>query len=183
MASGSTAPAETAFGRAKPGVLAASFGRLFRSMRAAALFAPIYAIGVTLSVALHFIWREQAFNTRTTAVLILFAVGALVAGFLAWAVSAMVAGIRPPSARFAAMTLFLTVATAGITAFIFFLQFRVYYAQGHSVEFTKLWLVQLMFTGASAVYIFLSSGLRLLLPFGLPVLFGAAYLFARKPRR
>ncbi len=182
MAAGSNP--RTAPGNAveKTGFVLASLLRLRHAFRPAILFAPCYAAAVAGAVALHLVWREQAVNTRVTAVLILFALGALIAGFLSWLMAAMVAGNRPVSARFAAMMVLLAVSTAGLTAFLFFLQFRVYYAQWHASELTLLWLYQLAFTGASAVYIFMSSGLRMLLPFGLPVLFGAAYLFARRQR-
>lgn len=168
--------------RARPGILRRGLRRLRRGFWPAVLFAPAYSGAVAGAVTLHFVWREQAFNVRAVAVLVLFALGALTAGFLSWLCAAMIAGHRPLSARFAAMLISLAVSTAGLTAFLFFLQFRVYYAQWHSSELTLLWLYQLAFTGASAVYIFMSSGLRLLLPFGLPVLFTAAWLFARRPR-
>ena len=80
------------------------------------------------------------------------------------------------------MSFTLILGTAGITAFFFFLQYRLYYAQWHDQSFSEMWIVQMLFTGATAVYIFAVSGLRMLLPFGLPVLFGAALVFARKPR-
>lgn len=163
-------------------MIRAAFRRLVRSLPKAALFAPLYGAAVTGSVVAHMAWYNQAYGLRMLAVIILFALGGTVGGFLAWVFAATVAGARPRSARFAAMCFALILATAGITAFFFFLQYRLYYAQWHDQSFSEMWIVQMIFTGASAVYIFAVSGLRMLLPFGLPVLFLAALVFARKPR-
>ena len=163
-------------------MIRAAFRRLVRSLPKAALFAPFYGAAVTASVVVHMVRHDQAYGLRMLAVIILFALGGTVGGFLAWVVAATVAGARPRSARFAAMSFTLILGTAGITAFFFFLQYRLYYAQWHDQSFSEMWIVQMLFTGASAVYIFAVSGLRMLLPFGLLVLFGAALIFARKPR-
>lgn len=167
---------------AKVGVLRGAFRRLRHAIVPALLFAPCYAIAVSAAVALQLHWREQDFNTRVLAVLILFLLGALLSGAVSWALAAMIAGNRPWSARFAAMMALLALTTAGLTAFLFFLQYRIYFAQWHGEIFTMLWVFQMLFTGATSVYIFMSSGLKLILPFGLVALFGAALLFARKPR-
>ncbi|WP_146610135.1 hypothetical protein [Rhodobium orientis] len=177
-----TAPA-TKSGGAPAGLLRAALTRARTALLPALAFAPAYAGGVVVAVALHLYWRETAFNTRTGAILILFALGALLGGFLAYVLAATVAGARPFSARLAAIAVALMAITAGVTAFLFFLQFRVYYAQWHSDHFGRLWLMQMAYTGATAVYIFMSSGLKLILPFGLPVLFAAAWVFARRKGR
>ena len=180
VATSATMPIPAAFETV--GVFRAAGRRFRHALRPALVFAPTYSVAVTASVALHFVWREQGFTTRAGAVMALFALGGLIAAYLSWVIAATIAGHRHGSVRFAAMTAILTVGTAGITAFLFFLQFRVYYAQWHAPEFSFLWLIQTMFTGATSVFIFATSGLRLLLPFGLPVLFAGALVFARRKR-
>ncbi|MCW2308377.1 hypothetical protein [Rhodobium gokarnense] len=170
-------------GGAPAGLLRAAFTRARAALLPGLVFAPAYASGVVVAVALHLYWREMAFNPRTGAILILFALGALLGGFLAYVLAASVAGARPFSARLAAIAVALMAITAGITAFLFFLQFRIYYAQWHTDHIGRLWLMQMAYTGATAVYIFMSSGLKLILPFGLPVLFAASWVFARRSGR
>ncbi len=179
-----TGPLIPEIGEAMPrsGIIIRTLRRARHALLPAALFAPAYGAAITTAVIGHMVWREQAIGMRMLAVVILFALGGTIAGFAAWLTAATIAGARRRAQRFAAMTFALTLATAGFTAFLFFLQFQVYYAQWHDEAFSRMWVWQVLFTGASAVYIFISSGLRMLLPFGLPVLFFAAWLFARKPR-
>ncbi|EDQ33445.1 hypothetical protein HPDFL43_09422 [Hoeflea phototrophica DFL-43] len=84
---------------------------------------------------------------------------------------------------FAAAVLCLIVFTIGITAVLFAIIYRNFYAQWHGDPFTKLWLIQLAFTSASALYQFAVVGLRLYLPLGVVLLFAAAVLLARGHRR
>jgi hypothetical protein len=84
---------------------------------------------------------------------------------------------------FAAALLCLIVFTIGVTAVLFAIIYRNFYAQWHGDPFTKLWLVQLAFTSASALYQFAVIGLRLYLPLGMALLFAAAFLLARGHHR
>ncbi|OCW58781.1 hypothetical protein AWJ14_00375 [Hoeflea olei] len=90
---------------------------------------------------------------------------------------------RSRETAFAAAFLCLSVLTIGITAAIFAIIYRNFYAQWHGEPFTKLWLLQLAFTTASALYQFAVLGLRLYLPLGLAFLFGASWLLARSHRQ
>jgi len=86
---------------------------------------------------------------------------------------------RAREAAFAAAFLSLTAFTIGMTAIAFAVIYRNFYAQWHGDPFTKLWLAQLVFTTASALYQFAVQGVRLYLPLGLVFLFAASYLLAR----
>jgi hypothetical protein len=90
---------------------------------------------------------------------------------------------RARQAAFAAAFLSLTLVTLGVTAFLFAILYRNFYAQWHGDPFTKLWLVQLAFTTASALYQFAVMGLRLYLPLGVAFLAAASYLLARSHDR
>jgi hypothetical protein len=85
---------------------------------------------------------------------------------------------RGRQAAFATAFLCLTVFTIGVTSVIFAIIYRNFYAQWHGDPLTKLWLVQLVFTTASALYQFAVQGLRLYLPLGVMFLFGASWLLA-----
>ncbi len=165
-----------------PGRLRLASRRFFRSILPAARFAPFYAAAVTGAVVLHMVWRAQAVTPRMIAVVILFALGGAIAGFLSWIMAATLAGARQGSARFAAMTGCLIVATAGVTGLLFLFQYRLYYAQWSFGDFSMMRFVYELIASLGALYIFGVSGLRMLLPFGLPVLFVAGLIFARRER-
>tara|TARA_R110002020_G_scaffold35735_8_gene107752 strand:+ start:986 stop:1570 length:585 start_codon:yes stop_codon:yes gene_type:complete len=90
---------------------------------------------------------------------------------------------RSREAAFAAAFLCLTIFTIGVTAVIFAIIYRNFYAQWHGDAFTKLWLIQLVFTTAAALYQFAVIGLRLYLPVGVVALFAASFLLARRTPR
>ena len=83
------------------------------------------------------------------------------------------------SGRFAAAFVALTVATIGATAFVFYLQFRVYYAQWHEETFSYVWFVQTFVTGAAAAYQFAVLGTRFFFPLGIVFLFAASFWLAK----
>jgi len=85
---------------------------------------------------------------------------------------------RAREAAFAAAFLCLTIFTIGITSAMFAIIYRNFYAQWHGDPFTRIWLVQLLFTSASALYQFAVMGIRLYLPLGVIFLFGASWLLA-----
>lgn len=87
---------------------------------------------------------------------------------------------RGRDAAFATAFICLTVFTIGVTSLIFAVIYRNFYAQWHGDPFTKLWLYQLFFTTASALYQFAVQGLRLYLPLGVVFLIGASYLLASR---
>ena len=102
---------------------------------------------------------------------------------LAWPFSLMayrfLAFQRSRQAAFAAAFICLTIMTIGVTSVMFALLYRNFYAQWHGDPFTKLWLMQLIFTIGSALYQFAVQGLRLYLPLGVVFLFAASFMLAR----
>lgn len=110
-------------------------------------------------------------------------VGAALAWPLSLASSRFIAHGRSREAAFAASFLCLTVFTLGVTSVMFAFLFRQFFAQWHGDPFTKLWLVQFIFTFASGLYQFAVLGLRLYLPLGFVFLFAASILLARSHGR
>ena len=76
----------------------------------------------------------------------------------------------------------LATATVAVTSGLFAIQYRSFYAQWHEHAFTRIWILQFLFTSASAVYQFLVIGLRYYFPLGMPLLLGAAAILVRSVR-
>ena len=106
--------------------------------------------------------------------------GAAIAWPFALAAFRFLAFRRAREAAFAAAFICLTVFTIAVTSVIFAAILRTYYAQWHGEPFTKLWVAQLVFTTASALYQFAVLGIRLYLPLGVIFLFGASWLLASR---
>jgi len=107
-------------------------------------------------------------------------VGAALAWPLSLAAFRFIAFRRGREAAFAAAFICLTVFTIGVTSLIFAVIYRNFYAQWHGDPFTKLWLYQLIFTTASALYQFAVQGIRLYLPLGMIFLISASYLLSSR---
>ena len=161
---------------------AAGWRRGSRSLGLAARFATLHALLITASAAATLLLRDVAPNERVAILLALFAAGSWLGGGLALVIASAVAGHRPPLKRFAAMLATLAIGTAGGIALVYLFEFRLLDAEFWSDGIGPHILVELLFTGASAGYTLLVSGLPLILPHGLLVLFGAAIWFARRPR-
>lgn len=107
----------------------------------------------------------------------------LCGGFLAWFFALPIARFlclgRRVEARLAVALLLLTLASAMVTAFLFAMQYRLFYAQWHEPFGTEIWVFQFLFTSASAVYQFGVIGLRLLMPSGFLFLLAASTVLSR----
>lgn len=107
-------------------------------------------------------------------------------GLLGWLVALPLARFRErgraAETRFAAAFLFLGTATFMATAFLFAMQYRLFYAQWHAPVGTRIWLYQFVFTSAGAVYQFAVLGLRLAFPLALVFLVAASLHLARARR-
>lgn len=137
-------------------------------------------IAAAAGQALHAAGWQNPEQVRV--VLALYLAGALVAFPVALFLARLVSAGRSRQIAFCAFFLALACSTIGMTAAIYALWYRVYYAQWHAEPFSKAWLLQLAFTVAGALYQFAVLGLRLYFPFGLAGLFAAALWFSRAPR-
>ena len=146
------------------------------------VFAIVWASVMTAAVAVLTLGlRAEAVSGRTLAVLLVFATGSLIGALLAWLAARVLSWPRRHriAARFAAMVITLSLGTAGITAFLFFLQLRIYYLPWHANEISAQMFWETIFTAAGTAYIFGVMSARLLLPVMLLPLFAAAWFFAR----
>lgn len=84
--------------------------------------------------------------------------------------------------RFAAFFVCLTIGTLLMTAFLFSMDYRIFYSRWHAPFGSIIWMYQFVFTGANAVYQFAVLGSRLFLPFGLAFLFAISFGLAKRMR-
>lgn len=116
------------------------------------------------------------------AVVTLFAAGgALALPFGLYAARFIALG-RSGEIAFAALFVCLLAATLGVTAMLYALQYRSYYAEWHGTPFSMRWFFQFAFTSAGAFYQFAILGIRFYFPLGFVALFAAALWFVRQPR-
>lgn len=74
----------------------------------------------------------------------------------------------------------LTALTIGVTAGLFALEYRSFYANWHSPAFSKIWFFEQFFTLAGAIYQFAVLGLRLYLPLSPFIVFSASIILLRR---
>lgn len=107
-------------------------------------------------------------------------------GMLAWPVLLPLARLcahrRAVETRFAAYFVVLSIGTMAATAFLFALDYRIFYARWHAPFGSIVWMFQFAFTSASAVYQFAVLGSRLFLPLGLLFLVITSIHLARRQR-
>lgn len=84
--------------------------------------------------------------------------------------------------RFAASFALLALGTIAMTAFLFAMDYRLFYAQWHYPLLSSMGIRQFIGTSASAVYQFAVMGLGLYLPIGLPILAGVSLWLAKAMR-
>ena len=142
-------------------------------------FAWSLAIGASCTVAL--LLRAWQNEQAQAAVVLLFGSGALVAYAPAILFAHRLGGRRAET-RFAATMVLLAGATIAVTAFLFGLWYRLYYAHWHEPALSIGWIFQFAFTMAGACYHFLVLGLRMYLPLGLPALLAFSLVQAGRRR-
>ncbi|OWV78740.1 hypothetical protein ATY78_11585 [Rhizobium sp. R635] len=126
--------------------------------------------------------RNGLQTSRLAEVAALYFLGGLLSWPFALPVARFLAYNRPPEARFAAFFVTLTAATILMTAFLFAMEYRIFYSRWHAPFGSIVWAFQFVFTSISAVYQFLVIGLRLFLPLGLVCLVASSYHLAKRMR-
>ncbi len=125
-------------------------------------------------------WETASHQAEVTT---LFVLGGFTAFAPALFAARFLSGRRADATgRFAAMFLSLALATTGITALLFGLEYRTYYAEWHAETFSYVWGLQLFFTMANALYQFAVIGMRFYFPIGFAAIFVFSLWFARAAR-
>jgi hypothetical protein len=162
-------------------------GRPFGRLRSAALPARQLCIGALLwatamaaSASGDLWWRQWETPAKIREIGLLFGFAGLLAFPLALIAARLVSAGRSAEIRFAAAFVSLTVASVGVTAFCYALQYRGYYSEWHAEAFTLRWVFELVFTTLAAGYQFAVMGMPLFFPIGFGVLAVAALWFAHR---
>ncbi len=143
-----------------------------------------WSFATSLLALLHLTESGRFESFHLSAILTVYAAG----GAISWLLSVVCLVILRPrlqqSRTALALVAFLGLglATIGVTAGLFALDYRAFYARWHADLFSINWFLQQGFTTASALYQFLVIGLRLYLPYGPIVLAGATALLLRTTR-
>lgn len=146
--------------------------------------APVWGLCVG-AILFTSLWITDRLETgHLTALVGVYTAGATIAWMLSVAtLSALTRWLALSAASRAALAVCgLGLATIGVTALLFALDYRAFYARWHADAFTRDWILQFLFTGASAVYQFLVLGLRLYLPLGPLLLLLATPILLRLTR-
>lgn len=159
--------------------------RLRRAMptpRTALLGALLWAVIMGASALINLSLDDWAVPEKIRIVSLLFAGGAAIAFPIGLFAARLFSLERGCEVAFAAAIVCLAAATVCMTAVMFALQYRSYYAEWHAPLFTLTWGFQLAFTMAVAFYQFVVLGIRLYFPLGFIALLGASLWFARQQR-
>jgi hypothetical protein len=107
-------------------------------------------------------------------------------GLLAWPfillLGRFLAHRRAIETRFAAFFVSLSACTILMTAFLFAMDYRIFYSRWHASTGSLTWFFQLVFTGASSVYQFAVLGLPLFFPLGFLCLLATSFVLAKRMR-
>ncbi len=149
-------------------------GKLITSMS----FALIWTAAITAGAGLE-LWRDGwDVDERLTMILTPYFLGSLVGGFFCIQLASQLKSTEPRR-RFIIFFLLLAVFTIAGIVLAFALQYRLYFSQRHAEFPTLAWFVQTFFTVLGSVYLFASTGLRALVPWGLLSLVCSSFVFSR----
>lgn len=139
----------------------------------------VWALCMASSAFAELILRRWSNDANLGVIVLVFALGGMLAFVPALTLARILASGGPFSQRFAAAFVALTIATIAATSLVFYLQFRAYYAQWHDDLFSYHWLEQTLLTGASAAYQFGVLGTRFFFPVGIVLLFTMSFWIAK----
>jgi hypothetical protein len=157
----------------------ARFVRAIPSWREALIGGPAWGLAMAFSAWCALWLREHDETFHLESILLLYALGGLVAWPLSLFAGRSIAQGRAVETRFAAYLLCLIAGTIGVTALFFALDYRLFYSQWHAAAGSRIWFHQALFTSLSAYYQFLVLGVRLYLPVGAVALLLASLRLAR----
>ncbi|UJW76865.1 hypothetical protein IM739_13750 [Rhizobium sp. SL42] len=138
------------------------------------------AMAGCFALSVHLIGRAGGSNPPLLA--LVYGCGGALAWLIALPFIRFASHGRLRETRLAAWFLFLGMGTIAVTAGLFALQYRLFYAQWHAPFPSRVWFLQQIFTTASALYQFAVLGLRHFLPFAFVLLFAVSLLMSRRSR-
>ncbi|WP_426236272.1 hypothetical protein [Pararhizobium sp. DWP1-1-3] len=148
------------------------------------LGAPLWGLMMAGSALVALYLRNGAETFHLKSILILFFCGGVASWPFALLLGRFGAMGRGRETHFAAFFLCLTLCTIAVTAVLFALDYRIFYARWHAPFGTGTWAYQFTFTSASAIYQFIVMGIRLYLPLGFAALaLTSLWLTCRMPKQ
>ncbi len=137
-------------------------------------------------MALSFLLSVHVFGRATgshdLALTAIYAAGGWIGWIVALPMIRLLTRRRQPQTVLAGWMLVLGIVTIGATAGLYALQYRYFYAHWHAPFPSRVWVYQLIYTTAVALYQFAVLGLRHLLPAGLAMLLVLSVVMARRSR-
>jgi hypothetical protein len=142
----------------------------------------LWGAAMAISAWVGFALLQNIPVTHDDELMLLYFSGGALAWFFVLPLIRFLSHARPAETRFATALLLLGAGTIAMTAFLFAMQYRLFYAQWHAPFGSRIWVFQFVFTSAGAVYQFAVLGIRPLLPVGGAVLVLMSLLLARRSR-
>ena len=126
------------------------------------------------------LWLRDAIDPDLALALLLFAGGAVVAGFVTALIVLRFGEPLARPARIALAIALLGVLTGGFDSFFLYLHYIAYYVQWWPDAFTLHWFFTAVSTFLGVSFYFASIGAPMLIPLGLPTVLGFGFLIARR---
>lgn len=144
--------------------------------------APCWGIQMALSALLALYLRNRMETSHLPTLILLYGLGGMFSWPFMLPFARFFARGRRLETRFAAFFVALAGGTVAMTAFLFAMDYRVFYSRWHAPFGTIVWVFQFVFTSANAVYQFAVLGLDLFLPAGLVCLIATSLFLAKRMR-
>ena len=145
----------------------------------AAIFAALYGACVGLAGIPGALWLYGGIGDRLRLALILFAAGAVLAGFITALLMGWIGPRLHVPGRFAAAIILLVVLSAGFDTALFYANYISHYVEWWPAAFSAHWFFAVLTSFAGVGYYYVALAVPMLMPVGLPVLFVAAFLLSR----
>jgi len=142
----------------------------------------LWGVLMLVSAMLSLYMRNRMETSHAGELAILYFAGGLLSWPFMLPLGRYFAHRRRIETRFAAFFVALSAGTILMTAFLFAMEYRLFYARWHGPAGSLLWIFQFVFTSASAVYQFAVLGLPLFLPLGLACLLATSFALAKRMR-
>jgi hypothetical protein len=138
------------------------------------------AMATSFLLSLHVVGRATGSHDLPLAAI--YAGGGLLGWLTAVPLIHILTDRRQPQIVLAGWLFMLGVITVGATAGLYALQYRYFYAHWHAPFASRIWVYQLIYTTAVALYQFAVLGVRHLLPVGFAMLIVVSVVMARRSR-
>jgi hypothetical protein len=130
-------------------------------------------------------WLRNFATDRTASIITTYFFGAVIAFLVCAFIIRLSVGwlkARSRPMRIILVIILLAGATIGITALIYALDYRAFYAKWHSEAFSRIWFFEQAFTILGAFYQFAVLGIRFYLPLAPLILILASSILLRSTR-